>query len=346
MIPPIFGEEAFILDEPDLWFGKSIEEIIAFRQQLVRTTFSADVLKPNNNKLVGISQEIIMGSKPVDTEAKLTKPPQVSLSFDPRLSPLGPSAGVESVRITENPKVHPVVERIVGDTDYRATEGMIELQDHGFSVSKINQLLSGGLLGESKRRKLVPTRWSITATDDTISKSMISRIRDYPWVNQYMVFKSQYLDNTFMVLVVPHSWAFEQMEAWMPGSPWIAQSHKPVIITDFEFFTGRKNYADNVKGGYYAGRIAITEYLDQIKRQAAVIVFREIHEGYNIPVGVWQVRENVRNAMKTSPAFFDSMEDALNEIRTNLRIPIREWLSTSGLYKFLTQQEKLPQFLS
>ncbi|MHA2060454.1 MAG: Nre family DNA repair protein, partial [Candidatus Ranarchaeia archaeon] len=250
MIPPIFGEEAFILDEPDLWFGKSIEEIIAFRQQLVRTTFAADVLKPNESKLVGISQEIIMGSKPVDTEAKLTKPPQVSLSFDPRISPLGPSAGVESVRITENPKVHPVVERIVGDIDYRATEGMVELQEHGFSVSKINQLLSGGLLGEGKRRKLVPTRWSITATDDTISKSMISRIRDYPWVNQYMVFNSQYLDNTFMILVIPHSWAFEQMEAWMPGSPWIAQTHKPVIITDFEFFTGRKNYADNVKGGY------------------------------------------------------------------------------------------------
>ncbi len=345
MIPPIFGEEAFILDEPDLWFGKSIEEIIAYRQQLVRTTFKSNVAKLHDNPLVEVSREIVMGSQPVDTEAKLVKPPSLSLYFDPRIQPLGPSAEIKSVRITENPKVHHVIERIVGDTDYRASEGIVELHARGFSVTKINQLLSAGLLGEGKRRKLVPTRWSITATDDMISKAAISRIREYPLIDQYLVFESKYLDNVFMTLMTPDVWGFEQMEAWMPGSPWIDHNHSPVIITDYEFYAGRKNYAENVQGGYYAGRIAITEYLERIHRQAATIVFREIHEGYNVPLGVWQVRENMRNALKTPPHQCETITQAVELIGSKLRIPIKEWLNTSGLYKFLTKQEKLSKYL-
>ncbi|MHA1917415.1 MAG: Nre family DNA repair protein [Candidatus Ranarchaeia archaeon] len=344
MIPPITGQEAFILDEPDLWFGKPLQEIILYRKQLVRTTFPINVKKNFSSKLLDISREITMVSKPVSIEAKLSRTPTISLTFDNQTQPLGPTIDVKSIRITENPKISRVVDKVVRDTDYLATEAIIDLYEHGQSVTKIERLLSAGLLGIKKKRKLVPTRWSITATDDILSKKRIEKIRDAPVINDYLIFKSKYLDNFFSVLLVPNVWSFEQLEAWLPGSPWINPQSDARISTDHEFFSGRKNYAKNVQGGYYAGRIAVTEYLEKQNRQATAIIFREIHEGYNIPIGVWQVRENVRNAMKTEPIKKDTLEEAINEAISFLRIPRESWVRKSNICQFLIKQSTLLEF--
>ena len=46
---------------------------------------------------------------------------------------------------------------------------------------------------------------------------------------------------------------------WNPqGSLYLAQ--------DYEGFNGRKEYADDVTGAYYANRLALVEYLEKIKR--------------------------------------------------------------------------------
>jgi hypothetical protein len=39
--------------------------------------------------------------------------------------------------------------------------------------------------------------------------------------------------------------------------------------------------------------LAVGELLEKERRQAAVVVLREAHPGYIMPVGVWQVREIV-----------------------------------------------------
>ena len=56
-------------------------------------------------------------------------------------------------------------------------------------------MLSLGLLG--RKRKLVPTRWSITASDDMIGKELKENVLDKPQVNDYYLFSGGDLGNHF-----------------------------------------------------------------------------------------------------------------------------------------------------
>ncbi len=120
---------------------------------------------------------------------------------------------------------------------------------------------------------------------------------------------------------------------------------EPKIIADHEFFKGRKKYASNVEGAYYSSRLAIAEYLEKEKRQSGAIVFREIGEKYDITLGVWQIRENVRNALKKKPIEFSELKLALNFIEKKLKIPLKYWRKESKLLDFIQKQKKLKEFL-
>ncbi len=111
-----------------------------------------------------------MASRPTDVEAVLGKRPVLTEVFNSRSPPNGPSAPLVSVRLAENPSVSLRVEKVVGDTDFRAAEAIPELFFGGVRQSQITKLLSVGLLGVKKHRRLVPTEWSITAVDDILGK--------------------------------------------------------------------------------------------------------------------------------------------------------------------------------
>ena len=91
-----------------------------------------------------------------------------------------------------------------------------------------------------------------------------------------------------------------------------------MIFADYEGFNGRKSYAAEEGGGYYATRLAVAEALHKMGRQAGVVVFREIQPSYAIPLGVWVVRETVRDAFRTGGVKFDTREEALAYINSGL----------------------------
>src|SRR6184192_4868486 len=93
--------------------------------------------------------------------------------------------------------------------------------------------------------------------------------------------------------------------------------YRPVMLGDSEGFRGRKTYA-KPGGCYYSARLAVSEYLDSIGRQAGAVMLREIHPGYIMPVGVWNVRESLRALLKTRFERFDSMDAALNHVSSNI----------------------------
>jgi hypothetical protein len=190
-------------------------------------------------------------------------------------------------------------------------------------------------MGMEERKKLVPTRWSITATDDMIFKNMVSEVKDFPPVNEYMVYSSNYLDNHFQILLIPGNWEYENFEAWAPGSMWSFNLKKTEIIEEYEAFKGRTRYANKEGGGYYAARLGVIEGLHSMRRQARVVVFRdrEIYEGYTVPLGVWQVRENVRNAFRQKPEKFATLNQALKHIDSKLRIPMEDYIKNSLMLK-------------
>ena len=120
-----------ILDAPELWFGKSIVDVIGYRSSLVRNNFKINVnigkrsrkntLPMKSQKLLETSQELSMAARPVDTETKLPKM-NLRMLMDNHALPMGPTGMAEKIRITENTKVHPKVDYCVADTDLKATQ--------------------------------------------------------------------------------------------------------------------------------------------------------------------------------------------------------------------------------
>ena len=112
------------------------------------------------------------------------------------------------------------------------------------------------------------------------------------------------------------------------------------IIEEYEPFKGRASYAEKQGGGYYASRMSVVQALDRMRRQARVVVFREVYEGYVIPVGVWLVRETAKQAFMGKPAVFGTKREALNYIDSRLRLPISEYLRRSRILR----QKRLSDF--
>src|SRR3989338_2577766 len=314
---------------PPIMLKMDYGKIIAAQASVIRSNKKQNIF--SRERFVSDMQEISLAKLPTDIEMIFSKKPSFAMSFDKIHQPMGASAKLESLRLTENPKIDNKVEKVVND-EMLANESSMVLYNHGIDVYKITTILSSGALGVKK--KLVPTRWSITATDDIIAKSLLHDVRGFSSVNDFSVFESFNLDNRFVALVMPGSWEFENFEAWS------APVWKPGLEVEYEPFSGRTTYAEMEGGGYYASRIAVVEYLHKIKRQARVVVFREIYEGYSVPVGVWQVRENMRNAMTSSPVKFSSLKEAMNYVSTRLRFPLKNYMEKSTIF----MQRRLTDF--
>lgn len=176
-----------------------------------------------------------------------------------------------------------------------------------------------------------------------ISKNLMTKVRTYPEINEFRVYESIYLDNVFEILMIPQQWSYESMEAWYPGTVWNPTGNSIAIYSDWEGNSGRTTYAA-IGGCYYSARLATCEQLERERRQATVVVLREARPGYIMPIGVWQVRENVRNAMKQKPFVFKSLAESLQFIGGRFEIPMQRWILQSELLKKALFQKKISDF--
>lgn len=343
LVPPVH-ENTSIFDLPEFWFGKPIDEIVSFRSMLVRGKHRVHVLKfEEAGKIMDRTRELALSQGPVEVELGFKNRPQRNIILDDDVQPFGPSALIRSIKVETSRWEHHI-EKAYGDTDLKAAEAVVTLHSKGVLVSRIQRAFSVGAFGLRKQRRLVPTRWSITAVDDTISKDLTERIRTYPEINEYLVYESKYLDNQFEVLMMPGAWSYEAMEAWYPGTVWNPTGRSVVLFSDWEGFEGRTTYA-SIGGCYYAAKLAVGEMLAKKRRQASVVVLREIHPGYIMPVGVWQVRENVRNAVRQTPLKYNTLREALNRIATKFQIPLGRWVENSKLLQDALFQKRITEYL-
>ncbi|MCD6478651.1 MAG: hypothetical protein J7L44_02065, partial [Candidatus Diapherotrites archaeon] len=224
-----------LLDKPERWYGLPAERIIEFRSSLVMAgkKFHAKDASDPSYELVNV-QELAMSASHIDIEVELAKKPEPKLSFSSSSGPLGPKAPLRKFEFESNPRVPRKVDYLVSDIDVKANDALLELYRSGFPVSFLHRLLSAGLLGVEKNRRIVPTRWAITAVDANISKTLINeKVKGYEIIDQFELYHSNYLENDFWILLIPSAWAFEQLECWLPGSVWLKEG-KAHIIENFE----------------------------------------------------------------------------------------------------------------
>jgi hypothetical protein len=361
MVPPISGDTE-IMDTPEWWMGKGFDEIVDFRYSLLRGYSRANITDTQNgSRLIGTLQEVAMMTKPVDTELILARPPRRVLDLREDSQPFGPIAPLASFQ-TGNASVDNRIEKAYYDGDLRADDAVLQLYRNGVYVTRIQRAFSLGMFGESKKRKLVPTRWSITAVDSNLSLRLMARLKHNPLINEYRVYNYTYLDNIYIGILTPESWEFEWIEAWFEpellavsfpdvnlevdvekSSYTSPEGYQPVMLGDSEGFRGRKTYA-KPGGCYYSARLASAEYLDSIEKQAGAIMLREIHPGYIMPVGVWNVRESLRALFKAKFQRFETMDEALNYACTLFEIPKHSWIESSALLQKAYHQKLISEF--
>ncbi len=332
---PLASIEGRPVRVPEL-YGRPYEEIIDIRTSAVRGKKFATESK----RMKWEMQEVALSIKPTDVEMKFTKKPTMAVRFSSLVQPMGPSAPLFSFRQAENPKIPKKVDSIVNE-NILAAEAVKELTHHGFDNYYLTNIFSTGALGMQENRRIVPTRWSITAMDDIIGKQRIGRIREFEkQINDYLVFEHRDYDNHYCILMMPGSWEFENFESWSPKSIWAGDSGSTITTEEYEPFNGRTDYADKQVGGYYASRYSVTEYLEKVRRQARVVVFREIGEGYMVPLGVFQVREGVKSALEKPPRIFSTLPEAFLHLSERLNVPLNHYTRASLILK----QSRLTDF--
>ncbi len=336
-----------LYDAPSIWSNKnySIDQIISLRASLVNSRFKAQVKA--SSKFLDLSQEVGMASKPVDLEIDLKRKPNFNMQFGKIALPMGPSAEIKSLELTENPKIHTKVDKVNSDTDLKASEALDYLYKNNFEVDFLSKILSIGSIGLKTNRKLVPTKWSITATDDIVGKYLIKEVKKHNILNDYWIFFDNYLGNYYFILLFPEVFSYELFEAYMPLNLQ-NQNSKLQTAHDFEFYSGRKDYADDTVGGYYACRLAILEKLKILRKQATALVFRFVTNEYSTPLGVWVCRQTTRKALEKQGLKFESKELMLkylkNLILDKFNYNIENLLKEANLLKNINQQTKLTNF--
>jgi hypothetical protein len=319
-----------------------MQEIMNLRSQLIYGRNQSNirrVLAPENkSRFLSVMQEVAMTSKPISTEFKLERPViernRENESYAPIISH---AAKVKSVRLEENPVIAGKVDYLVNDTDARSTTAMLELEKSKTPTSTIIKILSAGLLGRATLRKLVPTRWAITAVDDSLSKNKLKKIRYHQEISEIQLFTAEYLGNHYEFLLLPDRFSFEVIE--------ISQvSQGKDFCHDYESFFGRKNYAESVTGAYYANRLALCEHLEKVQRQCSCIVFREISEEYTQSMGVGILRQISREAFSKAPEKFSTINEALGRIQSRIKLPVSVFSNKSIILKNYGKQKRLKEF--
>jgi hypothetical protein len=325
ILSPVGNEDdAARFETSAAWYdeGVSIDDVFARRTGLLNANRGVDANVYESvhdawDGFVGVQREVAIADRPVQVEIGLSDRPD--LDFEPGVAdiatPTGPRATARSADLAENPHVPRAVEKTLEDDDWRAQGAMNYLYRRGFDVYDINSILSAGALGRGDERRLVPTRWSITAVDDTVGQYLRGRIRDAPSVDEVRVYRNEFLGNAFWVLLAPGRWEFELVEMKAPGSVWNPDPEAGMwLASDREGYEGRTGYVEETAGAYHASRLGVLEHLESLGRQAKCLVLRHVSDDYWGPVGVWQVREAVRNAFDGEGGTAETFDEAVRGV--------------------------------
>ena len=124
MVPPMHGDTG-LLDRPEEWIGKSLEEIVNFRLGLVRGVkhVRADQV---DGRYVEQLQELSMSSRPADSDIAFEGTTRSGISLDGETAPFGPTGRIRSAKFSPSSASRPI-ERAFYDRDLGARDAVLGL---------------------------------------------------------------------------------------------------------------------------------------------------------------------------------------------------------------------------
>jgi hypothetical protein len=324
MVAPVHGDTT-IMDMPESWIAgnKTQEEIIGYRMNLVRgkrLVNAADL----DNRFVEKLQEITLSSSSIESEVAFESIP-TGTTFSEEHTPFGPSAAIERFEI-EKGTWNRHLEKVYYDTDLSAAHAVIGLHKEGLPFSSIQKAFSAGTMGRDRGRHLVPTRWSITACDTLIGDRLLGQVKKCPLLDTWRVHEYSSLNNNYAVILMPTGWQYEWSEAFLH-----VLGTEELVFSDHEGTRKKAEYSP-LGGCYYSCKMAVLEALAREQKQAGAIILREALHGY-VPMGVFNVRENVRSAMREPGREFEDIRSALFHLSEKFTLPVQRFIEEGLLLR-------------
>jgi hypothetical protein len=342
MVPPYHGDTS-ILDNPELWLGKSLEEIVNYRINLLKGTMIHNVSKISDRYIESL-QDLALSKRAVDSTMTFEKTPSQYLNETVlNKNNLEEIPTVFSAPVSEF-KIYPStsdekIEKKYYDGDLLASNAVVELYENNVDITRIAKVLSIGMLGRKKNRKLVPTKWSITAADDIVSMNLLKKIKDNTVLDCHLVFYFNHLGNYYSIIFIPDDvWNFEMIESW------IDTNGRVHIGSDYESGKNIEHYP-SIAGAYFAARLAAAEYLFKKRKKSSVLILREIHPEYFMSLGVWQIREGIRESLKSKGKKFETFDSALKYGVSKTSLSINEWIKNSSIIRN-KKQKRISDYLN
>ena len=116
LVPPVHGDTE-LLDTPEAWIGKSMEDIVSFRSQLVRGMHRVDVMDvETGGRVVDLTRELALSVASTEVEVSFSKRPRGRVVLDDNVQPFGPSAPLRNLDFGTL-KVDPHLDRAYSDGD-------------------------------------------------------------------------------------------------------------------------------------------------------------------------------------------------------------------------------------
>ncbi|WP_148413010.1 DNA repair protein NreA [Haloferax sp. KTX1] len=324
-------EDAASFETSAAWYdeGVSIDDVFQRRTSLLNSNRGTKVTNVADSwdGFLGTQREVAIADRPVTVEIGLDGKPSLDLdaAADDVATPVGPRARARSADLAENPHVPKLVQKTLEDDDWNAEGAMTYLYRRGFDVYDINTILSAGALGQTEQRRLVPTRWSITAVDDTLGQYLRGQVKHADSVDGVEIYRNEFIGNAFWVILAPGRWEFELIELKAPGSVWNPDPEAGMYLAaDREGYEGRTGYVNETAGAYHASRLGVLEHLQDRGRQAKALVIRHVSDDYWGPVGVWQIRESIRHAFEGETADAETFGDAVRDVTEYLPVSLSD----------------------
>jgi hypothetical protein len=342
LVPPIIGDTA-IYDSSEDWMHLELNQILEYRYSLVRGMHRVTVTHPEQaGRIINDTRDMTLAEGPVETEVMFRKKPRRALRLESGVQPMGPSAMLDRFTLGTM-RGHKRLERAYDDRDLKAAPAVIGLYANDVTLTQITRAFSMGSFGIGENRRMVPTRWSITAVDSTVGRHYRAQVKENPLINEYRVYEASFLGDHVKILMSPEAYSYELLEAWFPGTTWNPSGQHVGICSDWEPHKGRTTYA-SIGGCYYAVRAVTAQHLAEEGRQASVVVFRESRPSHLMPLGVWKIREIAREALRQPYLCFETRNEALKYMMSGFRINLKHWIQGGSLLARQLYQRRLTDF--
>lgn len=331
---------------------KSYDDILPLKAKSILGSTNKNYIKKPRTKIVEELRDIYKSKKAVEMQSTFEKELIFNKILTSKVSGvMGSQNELTKLEAQENTSTSNKIEKFT-QNDIKAREAIISLYEKGINEHQIINLLALGSFGIDINRKLVPTKWAISAYDQTIEKYLHKKILNNNVINEYEIYHDLDKGNDFIIILIPDHFNAEIVETWdVSGLDQEALSgkwktnKKTIIEVDYVGNDNKlKTKEPQTAGGFWATKSPIHRFLDERKKQASYISIRFI-DNYEIPLGVVFVRECVRKALNNCILKTSSSLEVESFLRENFPRHFKHYFFSTTL-KEQKKQKKLTNFFN